>query len=105
MLNTGLLISEDPNGVLDRKHYTKLSGIIGWNLTWLAYQVLVHKHKQEIFNSFECLGAVNPILFSQLCLYHYDEISKDLNLGVQPIYHQIVVTFNLPPANQLTWLK
>ena len=42
----------------------------------------------EIFNSFECLREVNPLLFSQLCLYHYAKISKEHNLGVQAIYHQ-----------------
>ena len=37
----------------------------------------------EVFNSFECLGGVNPLLFSQLCLYHYADISKEHNFGVQ----------------------
>ena len=30
--NAGFLILEEPNRVLDRKHQTKLPGIIGWNL-------------------------------------------------------------------------
>ena len=34
------------------------------------------------------MGGVNPFLFSQLCLYHYAEISKEHNFGVQSIYHK-----------------
>ena len=40
----------------------------------------------EIFNSFECLGGVNPLLLSHLCFYHYAEISTEHNLGVQSTY-------------------
>ena len=39
-------------------------------------------------DSFECPGGVNPFLFSQLCLYHYAELSRDHEYGVQSIYHQ-----------------
>ena len=49
----------------------------------------MEKYGGEIFNSFECLEGVNPLLFSQLCLYHYAEISKEHNLEVQSIYQQI----------------
>ena len=52
------------------------------------YQVFVEKYGGEKFNSFECLGGVNPLLFSQLCLYHYAEISKEQDFGVKSIYHQ-----------------
>ena len=48
----------------------------------------MEKYGGEIFHPFECLGRVNPLLFSQLCLYHYAEISKKCNLGVQSFYHQ-----------------
>ena len=87
VLNVGFLILEEPNSVLDRKH-TKLPGLIGWNLILLAYQVFVGKYAGEIFNCFEFLGEVNPLLFSQLCLYYYAEIFKEHNLGVHSIYHQ-----------------
>ena len=43
---------------------------------------------EKKFNSFKCLGGVNPLLFSQLWLYHYAEASKDHDYGVQSIYHQ-----------------
>ena len=32
VLNAGLLILEEPNRILERKHHTKLPGIISWNL-------------------------------------------------------------------------
>ena len=88
VLNVGFLILEEPNRVLDKKHETKLPGIIGWNLIQLAYKVFVQKYGGGTFNSFECLAGVNPLLFSQLCLYHYAEVSNDHNCGVQSICHQ-----------------
>ena len=75
----GFLIINEPNRVLDKKHQTKLPGIIGWNMIWLAYKVFMNKYGEENFNSFQCLVGVNPLLFSQLCLYHYTEIAKDHN--------------------------
>ena len=50
-------------------------------MIWLHYQVFVEKHGVDIFNSFECLGGVNPPLFSWLHLYHYAEIFKDYMLA------------------------
>ena len=35
VLNVGILIIEDPSQVLDKKHQSKLPGIIGWNLAIL----------------------------------------------------------------------
>ena len=32
VLNVAFLILEEPNRVLERKHHTKLPGIIGWKL-------------------------------------------------------------------------
>ena len=52
------------------------------------YKVFVEKYEGEKFNSFECPTGVNPLLFSQLCLYHYAEISKEHEFGVKYIYHQ-----------------
>ena len=31
VLNMGILIAEEPNQVLDKKHQTRLPGIVGWN--------------------------------------------------------------------------
>ena len=44
VLNVGFLILEEPNRFLERKHHTKLPGIIGWNLIWLAYLRFVGKY-------------------------------------------------------------
>ena len=66
--NVGFLIIDEPNKVLEKKHHTKLPGIIGWNLIWLAFKVFMNKYGEESFNSFQCPVGVNPLLFSQLCL-------------------------------------
>ena len=34
--NVGILIIEDPSQVLDKKHQSKLPGIVGWNLIRLS---------------------------------------------------------------------
>ena len=88
VLNVGFLILEGPNRVLDKKHQTKLPGIIAWILIWLVCKVFVEKYRGEKCNSFECLEGVNALLFSQFCLYHYAEVSKDHDYGVESIYHQ-----------------
>ena len=65
--NVGFLIIDEPNRVLDKKHQTKLPGIIGWNLIWLTYKVFVDKYGEGKFNSFECPAGVNPLfIFSAL---------------------------------------
>ena len=40
VLNVGVLIVDDPTQVLDKKHQTKLPGIVGWNLIWLSYKCI-----------------------------------------------------------------
>ena len=82
VLNVGFLITDEPNRVLDKKHQTKLPGIISWNMIWLACKVFLNKYGEKDFNSFQCPVGVNPFLFSQLCLYHYAEITKDHDYGV-----------------------
>ena len=49
-------------------------------------------------NFFDCLGGGNPLLFSQLCLYHYAKISKEHNLGVWSIYHRASSDIQSTPA-------
>ena len=39
--NVGALVVEDPSQVLDKKHQSKLPGMVGWNLVWLSYNVFV----------------------------------------------------------------
>ena len=52
------------------------------------YKVFVEKYGEEKINSFECPTGGNPLIFSQLCLYYYADISKEDDYGVQSIYHQ-----------------
>ena len=88
VLNVGFLIMDEPNKVLEKKHYTKLPRIISWNLIQLAFKVFTNKYGEEGFNSFQCPVGVNPLLFSQLCLYYYAGVAKDHNCEVQSVYHQ-----------------
>ena len=57
-------------------------------MIWLMYKVFTEKYGEKNFDSFQCLAGVNPLLFSQLCLYHCAEISKEHDYGVQSAYHQ-----------------
>ena len=77
----GVLIAEEPNQVLDKKHQTRLPGIIGWNLIWLSYDVFIQKYGTTGFDSFICPEEVNPLLFSQLCVYHHSIVWKTNTLG------------------------
>ena len=74
VLNVGMLVAEEPNQVLDKKHQTKLPGIVGWNLIQLSYNMFVQKYGTTGFDSFMCPERVNPLLFSQLCIFHYSDI-------------------------------
>ena len=77
----GVLIAEEPNQVLDKKHQTRLPGIIGWNLIWLSYDMFIKKYGTTGFDSFICPEGVNPLLFSQLCIYHHSNVQKTNALG------------------------
>ena len=77
----GVLIAEEPNQVLNKKHQTRLPGIIGWNLIWLTNDVFIQKYGTTGFNSFMCPEGVNPLLFSQLCIYHHSNVQKTNTLG------------------------
>ena len=86
--NVGFPILEEPNGVLDRKHHTKLPGIIDWHLIQLVYQVFTEKYWGRNLTPLNVWGELIHSLFSQLCLYHYAEVSKEHDFGMQSIYHQ-----------------
>ena len=77
----GILIAEEPNQVLDKKHQTRLPGIVGWNLIQLSYNMFVQKYRTTGFNSFMCLEGVNPLLFSQLCIFYYANVQKNNTSG------------------------
>ena len=77
----GILIAEEPNQVLDKKHQTRLPGIVGWNLIQLSYDMFVQKYGTTGFDSFVCPEGVNPLLFSQLCVFYYSNVRKNNTLG------------------------
>ena len=81
VLKVGVLIAEELNQVLDKKHQTRLPGIIGWNLIWLSYDMFIKKYGTTGFDSFICPEGVNPLLFSQLCIYHHSKVWKTNTLG------------------------
>ena len=80
--NVGVLVIEDSSQVLDKKPRSKLPGIVGWNLVQLSYNVFVKKYGTSEFNTFTCPEGVNPLLFSQLCVYHHSDKSKGIGLGM-----------------------
>ena len=81
VLKVGVLIAEEPNQVLDKKHQTRLPGIMEWNLIWLSYDMFVQKYGTTGFDSFICPQGVNPLLFSQLCIFDHSNLWKNNILG------------------------
>ena len=47
---------------------------MGWNLVKLANQEFLKKYNIDVFEDFECPDEVNPLLFSQLCIYYYADV-------------------------------
>ena len=80
--NVGVLIVDDLTQVLNKEHQTKLPGIVGWNLIWLSYNAFVEQYGASGFDSFICLEGVNPLLFSQLCVFHHLNTDNNNKLGV-----------------------
>ena len=67
----GVLITQEPNELLETCHKTKLPGVVGWNLIKLAYEVFVKIYGVLCLGNFDCPTGVSPLLFSQLCVYHH----------------------------------
>ena len=104
VLKVGFLTIEEPSLVLDKKHQTKLLGIIGWNLIWLTYMVFTEKYWEEKFNSFQCPAGGNPLLFSQLCLYYYADVSRRIIMECN-LSNIRQIKMICSPENGLNWLK
>ena len=68
----GVLITQEPNELLDTCHKTKLPGMVGWNLIKLVYEVFVKKYGVLCLENF-CPTWVSPLLFSQLCVHHHSK--------------------------------
>ena len=47
---------------------------MGLNLVKLAYQEFLKKYNINVFEDFGCPDGVNPLLFSQLCIYYYADV-------------------------------
>ena len=102
----GVLIAEELNQVLDKKHQTRLPGIIGWNLIWLSYDVFIKKYGTTGFYSFICPEGVNPLLFSQLCIYHHSNIWKTNTLGAtSEVMSQNIKVSKSPKTDDLSKKK
>ena len=62
----GVLITQEPNELLDTCHKTKLPGVVVWNLIKLAYEVFVQKFGIVYLENFVCPTGASPLLISQL---------------------------------------
>ena len=106
MPNVGVLIAEETNQVLDKKHQTRLPGIVGWNLIQLSYNVFVQKYGTTGFDSFMCPEGVNPLLFSQLCIFYYSKIWKNNILGAtSEVMSQNIENSKSPKTDDLSKTK
>ena len=99
----GVLIAEEMNQVLDKKHQTRLPGIIGWNLIWLSYDMFIQKYGTTGFDSFTCPEGVNPLLFSQLCIFYHSNVRKTNTLGAtSEVMSQNINTSESPKTDGLS---
>ena len=88
----GVLITQEPNELLETCHKTKLPGMVGWNLIKLAYEVFVKNYGVLCLDNFDCPTGVSPLLFSQLCVYHHCKAGG---------LHSDSVTLNIDGQQQL----
>ena len=89
------LVVKDPSDLLQTKKKMKLPGIISWNLIKLAYQEFIKKYPVEVFNNFQCSQHVDPLLFSQLCVYYYTDVRPaEVNKVIEGdcVYTESIVT-------------
>ena len=70
----GVLITYEPNELLNTCHKTKLPDMIGWNLIKLTCEVLIHKYGVLCLENFDCPTGVSPLLFSQLYVFHHCKV-------------------------------
>ena len=67
----GVLITQEPNELLETCYKSKLPGMVGWNLIKVAHEVFVKNYGVLCLENFDCPTGVSPLLFSQLCVYHH----------------------------------
>ena len=92
----GVLITQEPNELLDTCHETKLPGVVGWNLIKLAYEMIVQNYDVLCLEHFDCPTGVSPLLFSQLCVFHHCKAGG---------FQSDSVTFNTNGQQQLSKTK
>ena len=78
----GVLITQEPNKLLDDHHKTKLPGTICWNMIKSAYQVFINKLGPKSFEMFDCPAGISPLLYSQLCVFHHNKAGGILSDSV-----------------------
>ena len=101
-----VLIAEEPNQVMEKKHQTRLPGIIGWNLIRLSYDMFMQKYGTTGFDSFICPEGVNPLLFSQLCVFHHSNVQKNDTLGAtSKVMSQNIKASQSPKTDDLSKKK
>ena len=79
----GVLITKEPNELLETCHKTKLSGVVGWNVIKLAYEVFVKNYGVLCLENFDCPTGLSPLFFPS---FVFIIIAKqvDFNLTVSP---------------------
>ena len=103
MPNVRVLIAEEPNQVLDKKHQTRLPGIVGWNLIQLSYKGFVQKYGTKGFDSFMCPEGVNPLFFSQLCIFLLFQRMEEQYIGSNiEVMSQNIENTNSPKIDDLS---
>ena len=70
----GILVTRDPNQLLDPEYQTRLPEAVGWNQVHLAFKEFIELYRTAVFNSFDCPSGVNPLLFPQICIYYYTDV-------------------------------
>ena len=76
-----MLIVKEFRQVLDKEDQAMLPGIAGWNFIWLSYNMFIEEYGTTGFDSFKCPEGGDPLLFSQLCIFHHSDIQKNQTLG------------------------
>ena len=56
-----VLITQEPNELLETCHKTKLPGVVGWNLIKLAYEVFVKNYGVPCLENFDSPTGVSPL--------------------------------------------
>ena len=68
--------------------------------------VFIHKYGTTGFDSFTCPEGVNPLLFSQLCIFHHSNVQKNDTLGAtSKVMSQNIKASKSPKTDDLSRKK